>query len=252
MQVKEIIDNDKFPKWFRGHPVFKEISDIKKIFPAIGLPNSETEFVNNGEELPAKKSAWRLTKAIQSHLSKKIESIKNNKKLPKDKARELVNIISLVVNNLKSKDCVRENAGRIIICLTKDLFLNEGNRPTFRNGEGLFRVYNKINDILVEAEIKTLPKLDSLPTFKTFSADNIPNNKFKIIFSSDGLNGAIDIGTMSSRGIKSCQSWENGQYKYCTIGSVVDPFVGIIYLTSGSKYNKYGSKMIRRDRKSVV
>jgi hypothetical protein len=66
------------------------------------------------------------------------------------------------------------------------------------------------------------------------------------VFSSDGKEGAWDIGTMSMRGIRSCQSWNDGEYSHCTIGSVIDPFVGIIYLTSGAKYNEYGSKMIRR------
>jgi hypothetical protein len=100
--------------------------------------------------------------------------------------------------------------------------------------------------MLQEANVAGLDPLENAYSFKAFSTDNIPNNGFKIVFSSDGAEGAWDIGTMSMRGISSCQSWDRGEYKYCTIGSVIDPFVGIIYLTTGGKFNDYGSKMVRR------
>ena len=81
--------------------------------------------------------------------------------------------------------------------------------------------------------------------YSEYITENVPNNKLKIVFSADGADGAWDIATMSMRGVKSCQSWD-GEYKHCTIGSVIDPFVGIIYLTSGAKFSDKGSRMIRR------
>jgi len=52
---------------------------------------------------------------------------------------------------------------------------------------------------------------------------------------------------MSMRGITSCQTWSGGAGNSAhVIGSIVDPFTGIIYLTSGVAHGQYGSKMIRR------
>lgn len=53
---------------------------------------------------------------------------------------------------------------------------------------------------------------------------------------------------MSMRGISSCQTWTDGGHGNSAhvIGSMADPFTGIIYLTTGGKYNEYGTKMIRR------
>jgi len=66
----------------------------------------------------------------------------------------------------------------------------------------------------------------------------------KVVFSSANKNGMWDIATMSMRGFTSCQSW-NGCYKRNLIGSMVDPFLGIIYITDGTR-NKKGPKMLRR------
>ena len=49
---------------------------------------------------------------------------------------------------------------------------------------------------------------------------------------------------MSMRGITSCVRWD-GQFKLTLIGSMADPFTGIIYLSSGKK-DKYGIGMIKR------
>lgn len=51
----------------------------------------------------------------------------------------------------------------------------------------------------------------------------------RLIFSSDGNKGMYDIATMSMRGIKSCQSWDH-RYSKSLIGSMVDPYAGIIYI----------------------
>jgi hypothetical protein len=70
--------------------------------------------------------------------------------------------------------------------------------------------------------------------------------KSTLTFSSSGKKGQWDIATMSMRGLTSCQRWNaGGEHKYGLIGSVVDPHLGIIYLSSDKK-NKYGSKMIAR------
>lgn len=76
------------------------------------------------------------------------------------------------------------------------------------------------------------------------------NSKFeefknaKICFSSDKNPGAWDISTMSMRGIHSCMKWSSKQSKHL-VGSIIDPFTAIIYITDGKKL-KYGSKTLRR------
>lgn len=51
----------------------------------------------------------------------------------------------------------------------------------------------------------------------------------KIVFSGSGNRGLWDIATMSERGIESCQSW-NGGASGRLIGSMLDPYCGIIYI----------------------
>ncbi len=58
-----------------------------------------------------------------------------------------------------------------------------------------------------------------------------PNSK--VIFSSTGTQGIWDIATMSMRGIQSCQTWGCRQATKL-VGSIVDPYCGIIYLTNGN------------------
>jgi hypothetical protein len=246
----DIFKDKKYPKWFIEHPIFNDVKEIKKVFPSIGLSNSETEIdLDNGQ--PALKSAITLIAGISKRLKdrKTLLQAHSKKELNIDQKAKIdrcINILSELVSLLSKKNqLVSTNNGRVVIKLPKDLILKGEEKPIFRAEEGLFRVYNKLNDLHKETNLVGMPKLESLRSFKTFSAENIPNNKFKIVFSSNGKQGAWDIATMSMRGVSSCQSW-TGQYSHCLIGSVLDPFVGIIYLTSGNKYNAYGSKMIKR------
>jgi hypothetical protein len=66
----------------------------------------------------------------------------------------------------------------------------------------------------------------------------------EIVFSGSGLKAVWDIATMSQRGIYSCQSWD-GSYRTRLIGSMVDPFLGIMYITDGAR-NAYGKQMLAR------
>lgn len=68
--------------------------------------------------------------------------------------------------------------------------------------------------------------------------------KNRIVFSSEGNQALWDIATMSMRGISSCQRWSSN-LKTHLIGSMIDPCVGIIYITSG-KDTKYGTRMMKR------
>jgi hypothetical protein len=82
----------------------------------------------------------------------------------------------------------------------------------------------------------------AIPAAKRKELD-LPKNS-RIYFSSEGMQGAWDIATMSMRGIKSCMRWSHGN-ALSLIGSIIDPCCGIVYVSDG-KRTKYGSKMLIR------
>lgn len=66
----------------------------------------------------------------------------------------------------------------------------------------------------------------------------------KVVFTSDGYTGLWDLATMSMRGALSCMHWQSHHCSHL-IGSMVDPFCGIIYITDGS-ITEYGISMLKR------
>jgi hypothetical protein len=62
--------------------------------------------------------------------------------------------------------------------------------------------------------------------------DNFPEKPEKayIGFTSQGMMGVWDIATMSMRGVCSCMHWDNIHATHL-VGSVTDPFLGIVYIT---------------------
>jgi hypothetical protein len=238
-KVEDLLKEKEFPKWFSDHPVFKEIKTITKIFPKIGLSNCEEDM--NAERKENVVSARSLLRKFNSELlvvQRSLGTFKNDENAAKHKK-----IITLLRRDLtKNKEgfiSIKDNI--INLSLPDDVILPDAKKSYFRAGESIFKVYNKIADSVVNYH--HMYQFEHFTEFKQFSQANIPN-KLKIVFSSDGIEGAWDIATMSERGISSCQSWI-GEYKHCVIGSVLDPFVGIIYSTSGSK-TKQGTKMIHR------
>lgn len=73
--------------------------------------------------------------------------------------------------------------------------------------------------------------------------DNLKKD-LKLCFSSTGNKGYWDIATMSMRKIKSCMTWGSDN-SIALIGSILDPYVGIIYITDGTHTN-HGKSMIAR------
>lgn len=65
-----------------------------------------------------------------------------------------------------------------------------------------------------------------------------------LVFSAAGTQCFYDLATMSMRGALSCMHWANSHSTH-VIGSVVDPFCAIIYLTD-RKHTKYGRSIIKR------
>jgi len=240
------------PDWFKTHPIFKDskIKEVHKIFPTIGLHNFEIDSnleLNNTSQL-IKNLCYGISTHVSSaayHFTHQVAYQQPNLSAKKrlEKYTPAVCLINQLSRQLsKPKPFVEQFATKQGLYLISDII--DSDKKTFaKANEGLFKVYNKLSEFLRKHYNYALTPLDNIPSFKEFSAHNV-NGKMKVVFSSDGLEGAWDILTMSQRGISSCQGW-TGAYKNCTIGSVLDPFTGIIYLTSGSQ-TEFGSKMVRR------
>jgi len=251
--VKEIFSGNKFPSFITSHNVFRTNKEVKKVFPEIGLPNTEKEIeVDNKEE--ARASAEALLNMIRHTLDERLRTINKyatkKEDMGKRRKKKLENVTKLLtdvkteINKSGKNKFLIENNGRITINLPIDVADLE-EKVAFKTGEGLFRVYNKLNDVLREGHFLAMTKLEDIQQFKDFSSKNVPALKYKVRFASDGSEGAWDIATMSMRGVSSCQSWGTSNSTHI-VGSIVDPFTGIIYLTSGAKFNEHGTKMIRR------
>ncbi len=90
---------------------------------------------------------------------------------------------------------------------------------------------------------------------KPFPSIGLPNSLEKcetdfdgkpayIGFSSTGVAGTWDLATMSMRGVCSCMHWDNIHSQHL-VGSVTDPFLGMIYITD-NKRTPYGISFQRR------
>jgi hypothetical protein len=254
--IQEFLKNEKLPKFLVSHKKLTSLTKVSKVFPSIGLFNcSETCKFDNSDI--AKEAGNNLFWSIYYILSNKIRAKsyvlenKNHNKNPKtiEKINRL-NYWRYVVERMPdtyniSSFVKTSDDGKITIKLTYDVLDQQG-KIVFRENESIFKVYNKIYNEIKSLHIgKVLPKLEEMKDFKRFSTDNVPMKNYQIVFSSNGNEGLWDIATMSMRGIKSCQSW-GGRFKTQLVGSLIDPCVGIIYLTSGKDVDGLGSKMIRR------
>lgn len=252
--AKQIFAGKQYPKKIKDHKAFKTNKTIKKIFPQIGLPNCEKEvdLDNKNDKIVAltylitdiKQSLNKRQYGLSKWADKK--DIVNNRKVKIDNTKKLLKDVQAIVDG-NINNLFIENNGKITVNLPKEVKDPISDKPLFKSGEGLFKVYNKINNALTENKFLPMSKLEDMTSFKKFSSINVPGQKYKVKFSSDGKEGVWDIATMSMRGISSCQSWSQHN-STSVVGSMLDPFTGIIYLQSINDNNptKYGSKMLRR------
>lgn len=250
----DYITNSKkpYPDWLKNHKVFQELPKIDKVFPKFGLPNFQEscEIMNSSE---ASAEATRLGNRIITELQRTQNTLYNlletalreNGKDRNEKCYKLQSLISLIASiqySIRYNDYIKLEEGKVALRLRSDIF-SESSTPIFKKNQGLISVIGKIYESLTPF-IKMTP-LDQFEEFKSFSKYNIPNKQYKVVFSSTGEEGAWDIGTMSMRGIISCQAWTSPQSRGL-IGSIASKFVGVIYIASGQNIDPYGSKMLYR------
>ena len=239
--VKDFLNNSKLPRFIVENGVLNSFTKIDKAFPRLGLPNfRETSSVDNSNL--ARKAAWDLLYQLsciftrqRSFLDQKVSDASYSEE-KQDRISDWYLILGAIKYqiDLGYNNLIHSSNGKVVLKLPVDINADfkkdESLFRDFKKDESLFRVYNKVYDGIRALRIGSrIPKLDTIQAFKDFSAENIPTRNFDVVFSSDGLDGLWDITTMSMRGIKSCQSWtSSSKYKTNIIGSIVDPFVGVI------------------------
>lgn len=245
----------QLPKWLKQNKLFTEVKSITKVFPSIGLYNFAEEYaIDNFKEI--EQAALSLIHSLDRDVAKRktcltkfndgSHQVGKKRKASLEGLIEVLGTLDIQMRNKTKNFITKTDTGKITLNLPTDIQPKANPKlSSFKKGQGLFRVYNQLNEDLKANKFVQLKAPDNLHEFKTFSAVNIPTKgSSRIVFSSSDPEGLWDIATMSMRGIRSCQSWD-GDYPRCLIGSILDPFVGIIYLTSGAK-EEYGTKMIRR------
>lgn len=252
--VSYIVDSKRpYPEWIRSHTVFKEMSKIDKVFPKIGLPNFKEpcDIMNSAEAIT---EATRLgakfiteMRGVQNQLYTKLDAaLKSTEKDRNDecaKIQSLINLLNNVIYSMSLNDYAKVVEGKVVLRLRADIF-GVAKGPVFRKDEAIIRVVGKLWDLAEACKVR-VSKVDQYQEFKDFSRVNVPNKKYTIVFSSTGDDGAWDIGTISMRGVTSCQSW-NAPQSRGLIGSISSKFVGVVYLASEQEIPGYGSKMLNR------
>lgn len=202
------VDND-YPKFITKHPIFGLYGTIEKIFPRIGLRNCSV-----------KAAPYATPGFLRGMVEDEIDAL-----LPLDAWSGLGGSL--------------EWANRVEDCL-------DNHAPLFsiKRGKVCFDVPSKYLKGKTLAQI--FPRTDGYRRDLKAIPARIKErlSELKIVFSSDGEKGMWDTATMSERGFNSCQSWD-GQFRRNLVGTMVDPFAGIIYLTN--EYPKYrGEEMLAR------
>lgn len=253
ISVEELFKGDKYPRWITSNQVFRKLDYIRKVFPSIGLDNfEETIVIDNSKEIStfAKQLMSVMADCLDDRRAK-LDLFAKKAKIGKKRRHTLTVLLSsmnrlaqLLRHNQEQFITVAAN-GKVTLGTPEDLSYE--NEVFIKKGMGLFRVWEKISTTLKENKFLELSDLAQTYQFKNFSSINLPSKEITVKFSSDGENGIWDIATMSMRGVNSCQTWDQGVGNSVkVIGSIIDPFTGIIYLTNKAPFNTYGSKMLRR------
>lgn len=231
------IKNGKYPLFLKEHSFFNQSNfDLNnKIFPKIGLPNT-VEDCSYFDDSSLLNLAYKLCLDMSIWLKSYIPYVSDD-----DKKLIDVIILQLTPPN-KTYPCVSiKDAGGVEIKLDSSICVN--NKMIYKKGKSVIKIYNDL--YLKYKDHFNFYKIEDFDSFRDFSKNNLNTKNFKIVFSSTGEDGYWDIATISMRGIKSCQSWNQPQSR-ALISSMTSKFTGVIYITSPNSGDEYGSKMIRR------
>jgi len=225
MNIKDYVESSKLPFWIKNHYIFKNANYVSfyKIFPSIGLDNCKEKIIiknNNGLRY-----AQELRDDLKYNILYTFKFKDNN--------------FRICLCNQLQFDVVDKKV--FSIKLSKDIVYND--KKIFKAGTSAMKVYNTILKEYTTNDPNLL-RLEDLTNFKNFSSNNFSSKEMEINFVSTGLDAIWDFATISMRGVVSCQSWVNPQSRGL-IGTIVNPFVGLIYISS-SEQTIYGPKTFKR------
>lgn len=258
--IKYITESDKpYPIWMKQHKVFKEMDQIEKIWPSIGLPNLVEEVEINSSEA-ARLQANLLGRDIYSQLTeatrllisqtKTVNRAPGESKERNEKCNDIqcdLNTISALCNSLHDMyyNIAEIKDKKVNINLHYDVFNGVSSKPIFKKGEAFIGVLTKVNGLIAKHLPYNLLHWENLSSFKEFSKLNLSGKKRRLHFSSTGEDGAWNIATASMRGITSCQGWTAIQSRGL-IGSISSKYVGVCFIEGEQDFPPYGKQMTFR------
>jgi hypothetical protein len=238
--------SDKYPKFIKNSLVIKAFPKPEKVFPNIGLPNEEVPLTS----IKADKYGiiLDLIKEVGNALS--LQFIGKNKCKDADFIDDLELLEnSLPYDNLYDYDNIEDFMYDTLDKTKTYIKVDKGTKfATFDYNSNLEEVIKNViayadKNKITGGPILYLKKIDFNKKDKKVS-NPFKKGNLKVCFSSDGNKGYWDIATMSMRKISSCMRWTS-DHAMSLVGSIVDPYAAIIYITDGTK-TKYGSAMLAR------
>lgn len=209
MKPKPILTQHKYPSFINNATIFEKHPTIDKVFPKIGLPN------NCSGKIKSIKLKDVLRAVDQANVDGQFDGAVDG----------AVDAFTKGIRDWRYQveDCL----------LGYQPFGYETEKGTYHEIDHKDKnVIGKINSYLHSQGEKGRIK----------RSIKIGDDDWRIVFSSDPW----DIATMSMRGISSCQSWKaSGTAKHGLIGSMIDEFCAVIFITDGTK-TANGSKMMYR------
>lgn len=214
--IPKALKGHKYPDFIKDHQVFRKFPSIDKIFAQIGLANCSEKIVKVSYELN-ENERFDLTNSLYG-ISEYFTDEGEPKSGPLDFATDLAEHIDSL--DLEAKT-IRKS------------FKTKDGKFSIKSGTSIIDAFEAINAYLPKRDRLIVPKPDKTLIGK------------QLVFSSDYW----DMATISMRGISSCMRWlgQNSDRDQPTelIGSMVDPYAALIYITDNKK-TAHGSKMLWR------
>lgn len=245
MRYPTSLQDKRYPDFIRKSIITRAYPKPEKVFPRIGLKNSEKLV-----------SSLRVSQTVRMNvLYNRLNQLPLSPRPAHDaklsKEQQTMEVFFEELYGLLGDNCPLQDTG-LLNNVGMKLYLKV---PTTRcfpfkldKDRDLIKLiktaqaYSKKHKLGLKAfenfdlSIKSTSLLDICP---------VKNKGAKVVFASGGNKGYWDIATMSMRGITSCMKWEGSTHATKLVGSIIDPYAGIIYLTDGTKTDK-GEKMIAR------
>jgi len=211
MTYPRSLSSKKYPEFIRESLVFKAYPRPEKVFPRIGLRNCEVSL--------------KSIKIYESFSDKLLE------------LRDLHECRGSLSDHLLTLSTFLEDFDYMPY-ITKKFF-------GLKNPTSISGFMSAVNGQLKKHKIDKKFFLSDKNTSKPADKILLPKNKnIKLFFSSNGPKGYWDIATMSMRGIQSCMNWKNDN-SHTLIGSIADPYTGIIYIGDKAKNQMLARSVVR-------